>query len=114
MQMPKVTDDDKQRFRDAVAALTESGAASVKPMFGQLGAFVNGNMFACLFGPDIGVKLSDPDAAELRAAGGGPLWPAGRPMGGYVTVPSGADATEWAARAHAHVATMPPKAAKKR
>lgn len=59
MQMPKATDDDKQRFRDAVAALTESGVAEVKPMFGQLGAFVNGNMFAGLFGSDIGVKLSD-------------------------------------------------------
>jgi len=27
-------------------------------MFGNLGAFVNGNMFMGLFGADVGVKLS--------------------------------------------------------
>lgn len=114
MQMPKATDDDKQRFRDAVAALTESGAGEIKPMFGQLGAFVNGNMFAGLFGADIGVKLSEPDAAELTALGAGPFGPAERPMGGYLSIPSGADAAEWTTRAHAHVSAMPAKAPKRR
>jgi hypothetical protein len=31
---------------------------NIKPMFGNLGAFVNGNMFMGLFGSDIGVELS--------------------------------------------------------
>jgi len=114
MKMPKASDEDKQRFRDALASLTASGAAEVKPMFGQLGAFVNGNMFAGLFGPDIGVKLADNEAARLEAAGGGPFGPAERPMGGYLSIPAGEDAAEWVARAHAHVAAMPPKAPKKR
>ena len=37
-------------------------------MFGNLGAFVNGNMFMGLFGADVGVKLTAEDAAGLRAA----------------------------------------------
>ncbi len=35
-------------------------------MFGNLGAFVNGNMFMGLFGADIGLKLAPAD---------GPNWP---------------------------------------
>jgi hypothetical protein len=31
---------------------------NIKPMFGNLGEFVNGNMFMGLFGSDIGVELS--------------------------------------------------------
>jgi hypothetical protein len=38
-------------------------------MFGNVGAFVNGNMFMGLFGADVGVKLGDSDAASLTKAG---------------------------------------------
>jgi TfoX/Sxy family transcriptional regulator of competence genes len=85
----------------------------VKPMFGELGAFVNGNMFAGLFGSTIGVKLDEDGTAELQAAGGGPFGPEERPMGGYTTIPEGADAEAWARRAAAHVGTLPPKAKRK-
>ena len=37
-----------------------------------------------------------------------------RPMEGYVTVPAGADARALVARAAAYVATLPPRAPKKR
>lgn len=57
-------------------------------MFGNLGAFVNGNMFMGLFGPDIGVKLPADELERLAQAGGGPFGPAERPMGGYVTLSS--------------------------
>ena len=60
-------------------------------MFGQLAAFVNGNMFMGLFGSDIGVKLSPTDQEPLRQAGGGDFGPAERPMGGYVSLPASAD-----------------------
>ena len=40
----------------------------VKPMFGQLGAFVNGNMFAGLFGSSIGVKLDEEMTVPLWSA----------------------------------------------
>ena len=114
MKMPKASDEDKKRFHDVLSELTASGAAVVKPMFGQLGAFVNGNMFAGLFGSDIGVKLAAADAEELAAAGATPFGPAERPMGGYLSIPAEEDAAAWVARAHAHVSTMPPKAPKKR
>ena len=84
-------------------------------MFGNLGAFVNGNMFMGLFGADIGLKLAAADAAELLAVdGAGPFGPAERPMGGYVTIPpacSGhAEADPWVERAVDNVAALPPKA----
>lgn len=113
MEMPKATDADKDRFRSVVPSLPGVG---VKPMFGQLGAFVNGNMFAGLFGSSIGVKLPEPDAAELAAGGGGPFGPAERPMGGYLSLPeslSEAEAAGWVERAAAYVGTFPPKAKKK-
>ena len=56
-------------------------------MFGNLGAFVEGNMFLGLLGADIGVKLDQAGQRDLAAAGGGPFGPAGRPMGGYVSLP---------------------------
>ncbi|MDQ0261383.1 TfoX/Sxy family protein [Sinomonas atrocyanea] len=112
--MPKATDAEKAGFRALIASIaTEMPAVEVKPMFGQLGAFVNGNMFAGLFGSAIGVKLDPTDAAELAKAGGGPFGPAERPMGGYVSLPAGADAGLWTARAAAHVSALPPKPQKK-
>ncbi len=113
MKMPKATEADKDRFRRLVESITAVPGVEVKPMFGQLGAFVNGNMFAGLFGNAIGVKLDQHASAELQALGGGPFGPEERPMGGYTTIPDGADAEAWAGRAAAHVATLPPKAKKK-
>ena len=87
-------------------------------MFGNLGAFVEGNMFMGLFGSAIGVKLAEADAETLRHAGGGPFGPEGRPMSGYVTLPvacTSANARKWAEKSLAHVAALPikkPKTAK--
>jgi TfoX/Sxy family transcriptional regulator of competence genes len=53
MQVPRPTEDDKERFR---ALVPDDPRVEVKPMFGNLGAFVDGNMFMGLFGSDIGVK----------------------------------------------------------
>lgn len=77
-------------------------------MFGQLAAFVNGNMFFGLFGSDLGVKLGEVDVAEVTAAGGGPFGPEERPMSGYVTLPPG-DPSAWIDKALAYVAGLPPK-----
>lgn len=110
MKMPKPTEADKARFTALTAELPE---ATVKPMFGNLGAFINGNMFAGLFGAAIGVKLSPADLAELSALEGtGPFGPVERPMGGYLTLPEGmpdADAAAWLERARGFVATLPAK-----
>ena len=63
MEMPKASDADKEHFRSVVPDHPE---VVIKPMFGNLGAFVHGNMFAGLFGPTIGVKLSEADKELLE------------------------------------------------
>ena len=109
MQMPKPTDADRERFRSLVP---DDSRVEIKPMFGQLAAFVNGNMFFGLFGSTLGVKLSTTDLERLHSAGGGPFGPEERPMAGYATLPDG-DPTEWIDRALAYVASLPPKQGKK-
>jgi TfoX/Sxy family transcriptional regulator of competence genes len=109
MQIPKATDADKARFESLVP---DDPRVEVKPMFGNLGAFVNGNMFMGLFGADVGVKLPDADQEKLRKAGGGPFGPEERPMGGYVTLPetfTRAKAKPWTTKSLAHVGGLPPK-----
>ena len=86
-------------------------------MFGNLGAFVNGNMFMGLFGADIGVKLGDQDRDRLLAQpGAGPFGPDERPMAGYVTLPvdwTARKASSWTAQALAQAAALPPKEPKR-
>ena len=85
MKMPKPSDDDRERFSRLVP---DDPRVEVKPMFGNLGAFVNGNMFMGLFGAAVGVKLDDATLAEVQAMdGAGDFGPSERPMGGYVALP---------------------------
>lgn len=115
MEIPKPTSADKEFF---LSLLPDEVEIEVKPMFGNLGAFVHGNMFAGLFGPAVGVRLSAADQAELGAfAGSGPFGPAERPMGGYLSLPPSWRATpevarDWVDKARAHVSTLPPKVKK--
>jgi TfoX/Sxy family transcriptional regulator of competence genes len=122
MEIPKPSEDDRQFFRSLIP---DEPAVEVKPMFGNLGAFVNENMFAGLFGPDIGVRLDDARRAELASMeGSGPFGPAERPMGGYLALPrawraSPELAASWIELALGYVRTMPakvkkPKSVKKR
>jgi len=115
VQIPRPTDADRERF----ASLVPDGeGVEIKPMFGNLGAFVGGHMFMGLFGSDIGVKLDEPDHSKLTGMpGAGPFGPAERPMGGYVTLPAGWTARKakpWIAKAHATAAALPPKQPKKK
>lgn len=116
MKMPTHSDEAKEHFRGLI---NEAPGVEVKPMFGSLGAFVNGNMFAGLFGPTIGVRLSEADRTELEASERTvPFGPEGRPMGGYTGLPEvwnaegdGDEAREkaWVTKAHHYVAGLPPK-----
>ncbi|MEE2570702.1 TfoX/Sxy family protein [Pseudarthrobacter sp. J64] len=116
MEMPKPSEEDKERFRQAVP---ERPDVVVKPMFGNLGAFVNGNMFAGLFGPVIGIKLADDDRALLDSSERTvPFGPVERPMAGYVGLPEvwneegdgdEARARAWVTKAYEYVSTLPPK-----
>ena len=119
MEMPKASDAEKERFR---AVVPETPEVVIKPMFGNLGAFVNGNMFAGLFGPIIGVKLGPEDKATLESTERTvPFGPAERPMGGYTGLPEiwngegdgdEARARAWVEKAFEHVAGLPPKTPK--
>ena len=85
-------------------------------MFGGLGSFVNGNMFAGALGDRIFLRLPEKDLESLMAEpGGGPFEPVkGHAMSGYATVPKSwtkdvTRARDWAKRSLAWVETMPPK-----
>jgi TfoX/Sxy family transcriptional regulator of competence genes len=115
VEIPKPSEEDKQFFRSLIEPDPE---VEIKPMFGNLGAFVHGNMFAGLFGSAVGVRLGQADAGELAAIdGSGPFGPAERPMGGYLSLPGtwrdDADlAARWVEKAQAYVGSLPPKAPK--
>ena len=84
--MPKPSEQAKAAFTKLVPA---GPTVSLRPMFGNLAAFVNGNMFAGLFGEDLFVRLPADESDKVRSQGGRDFAPmAGRPMTGYVTVPS--------------------------
>ena len=112
MKIPKATDEDKDSFRSVVP---DAATVEVRPMFGNVAAFVNGKMFMGLFGPDVGLRLSAPDREELLGEdGAGPFGPEGRPMQEYVALPfawrDDAESTErWVSRALDHTAGLPPK-----
>lgn len=118
MQIPKPTDEVKDFFRSVVPDIP---TVEVKPMFGNLGAFVNGNMFAGLFGSTIGVRLVDPSSEKtLRGIEGtGPFGPADRPMGGYTALPPAWNSdpervSEWIQTALSEVGALPAKQSKPR
>jgi TfoX/Sxy family transcriptional regulator of competence genes len=91
---------------------------ALRPMFGNLAAFVNGNLFAGLFGEDLFVRLPDAESVAVKARGGRDFEPMpGRAMKGYVIVPktwrNQSDATiAWIKRALELTGAMPPKTAK--
>ena len=112
MKMPKPSEADKERFQELVP---DDPRVAVRPMFGNVAAFGNDNMFMGLFGSQVGLKLP-PEAAEQLSAieGSGPFGPEERPMGGYVSLPPDlagdpAAAQPWVDRALDHVGALPPK-----
>lgn len=114
MQMANVSDESKALFRSAIP---DAPGVEVNPIFGRLGAFVNGNMFAGLFGASIGVKLLDGVSQRESAAidGTGAFGPVDRPRGGYITFPPHWTGepdrmTEWIGLALEHVSGLPSKA----
>jgi TfoX/Sxy family transcriptional regulator of competence genes len=85
MKLPRPTEDAKAAFTKLVP---DEPAVTLKPMFGQLSAFVNGNMFCGLFGDDLVVRLPEAEITAVKKRGGRDFEPmAGHKMGGYVMVP---------------------------
>ncbi len=82
MKLPKPSEDAKAAFARVVP---DGPAITLKPMFGQMSAFVNGNMFCGIFGDDLILRLPEDEIARVKRAGGRDFEPmAGRRMGGYV------------------------------
>jgi TfoX/Sxy family transcriptional regulator of competence genes len=110
--MPKPSEQAKAAFTKLVP---DEPAVTLRPMFGNLSAFVNGNMFAGLFGEDLFVRLPDEQSAPIRKQGGRDFEPmAGHAMKGYVTVPSTwrnqtAASKRWIAASLAFTRALPPK-----
>jgi len=113
MKLPRL-DAKAQRLYDSM--LPKDATITTRSMFGGLGSFVNGNMFAGALGDRIFLRLPDADRdALLKEPGGGPFEPVkGHAMAGYATVPKAWMAEPdrvrvWMGRALAWVAAMPPK-----
>ena len=66
-KLPKPTEETKSYFGSIVP---DHPAITIRPMFGQLSAFVNGNMFMGIFGEDVLVRLPEADREEVLGAGG--------------------------------------------
>ncbi|MDH6181476.1 TfoX/Sxy family transcriptional regulator of competence genes [Microbacteriaceae bacterium SG_E_30_P1] len=116
MKMPRPSDEAKERFRELVGDFAE---ASVRPMFANLGAFVNGHMFAGLLGNVVGVKLLDEDLLrEARSTPGTVAFgPGGEPLREYVGFPVDwprDELSDWLAVAYSQLRELPPKEQKKR
>jgi TfoX/Sxy family transcriptional regulator of competence genes len=111
MAFPQPSDADKAWFE---ALLPEAPGVMMLPMFGNYAGFVDGNMFLCLFGDQVAVRLDEAGRAELLAAADSqPFEPMpGRPMKEYVVLPeqwrdTPELAEEWVDRSLEYAAAMP-------
>jgi TfoX/Sxy family transcriptional regulator of competence genes len=82
---------------------------TTRPMFGQLVAFLNGNMFMGLFGDRLFFRLSEADRARVLEQGGADFT-----TKGYVMIPDGwieqpEHARGWAASALEVARALPPR-----
>src|SRR5436190_20078967 len=85
MKMPRPSEEAKAAFARIVP---DEPAITIKPMFGQMSAFVNGNMFCGIFGEELMVRLPEEEIAKVKKQGGRDFEPMpGHKMGGYVVVP---------------------------
>jgi TfoX/Sxy family transcriptional regulator of competence genes len=113
-KMPKADSRTTKLFR---TLLPNDPRITVRPMFGQTAAFVNGQMFAGTFGANVFARLDESSRSELLAVPGATTFAPmkNRPMKEYVHLPSdmlneAAAAKEWIARALAWTSTLPAKA----
>jgi len=117
MKMPRPSEEAKADFTRLVP---DEPVITLRPMFGNLSAFVNGNMFCGLFGEDLFVRLPGAEIEALKKRGGRDFEPvAGHKMSGYVMVPDGwrtnsAPAATLVKQALEATREMPAKAGRKR
>ena len=117
MKIPRSNEDSKEFFR---SILPNDARITIRPMFGNISAFVNGNMFAGLFGDDLFVRLSDESRKELPEKKGASLLELmkGKPMKEYVVLPNAwrnqhETIRIWVTRSLDWTSKLPPKKTKK-
>jgi TfoX/Sxy family transcriptional regulator of competence genes len=114
--MPEFPRPDIESKAFFASVVPDDPRVEVRPMFGNLAAFVNGNMFAGLFGAQVFVRL-DEDEREvlLREPHASIFAPMeDRPMKEYVVLPAGwrkepERALKWVRRALDRAAALPAK-----
>ena len=86
MKIPLADKELEVFFKSVVP---EEDSINIRPMFGNLAAFVNGNIFTGLYGDDLFVRLPDGSSADLLKENGTKSFEPmkGRPMKDYVCVP---------------------------
>jgi len=86
MKIPRSSEIAKESFR---SLFPKDSRITIRPMFGNLAGFVNGNMFTGLYGEDLFVRLFGDDREELlRLKGTSVFEPMkGRQMKDYVVAP---------------------------
>ncbi|MCI4350736.1 MAG: TfoX/Sxy family protein [Thermoplasmata archaeon] len=110
---PKLDPATKRFFESILPAQPD---VDIRPMFGHAAAFVHGNMFAGIFGPEVFVRLGPADQQTLmKEVKTSPFEPMpGRPMREYMVIPAKwradpARARSWAERSYLWAAKLPPK-----
>lgn len=117
MPMPRPSEEFKDWFREIVGG----PGVVIRPMFGQLGGFVESNaqMFACLFGDRMGVRVAPERLEEAEDIPGVDGFPpaSDRHFQGWVTLPAGTEEDEvvfWVRGAQEFTETLPVKEKKRR
>lgn len=67
---PKGNEESRAAFRTLVP---DDERVTVRPMFGSIAAFIEGQMFMGLFADKLFVRLGEQDRAAVTEAGGGPV-----------------------------------------
>ncbi len=112
MKMDKSPPELEKIFEEA---FPDDPRAERRKMFGFPSGVVNGNMFGGLFEQYVIVRLGEADLHMIvNDYGAEPFEPMGRPMKGYVTVPSAIVGEperlrEWVQRAFEFAAALPTK-----
>lgn len=117
-KMPRSSKESEALLR---SLMPERSDVTLRPMFGNLSAFVRGNMFMGAFGDDFLVRLSESDRAELLAVEGSAIFEPmkGRQMKEYVVVPRSwrrdpAKVRPWVTKSLDWSSKLPAKKPKKR
>jgi TfoX/Sxy family transcriptional regulator of competence genes len=118
MSMPRPDEESKAFFASVIPV---DPRITIKPMFGNIGSFINGNMFSGLFGNQIFVRLPENERfLLLEEEGTSEFSPMpGRAMKEYVTIPEQwrqepDKIRDWIERSLSWVKEMPEKKSKKK